>query len=729
MQKPSHPENESARLLALTQCSILDTPPEERFDRITRLAQTLFGTEMALVSLVDADRQWFKSRQGLDASETPRDISFCGHAILGADILEVADARQDPRFVDNPLVVGPPHIRFYAGAPLKTADGHRVGTLCIIDSKPRQLTSRERNLLTDLAGCVEEELRRIDLVQQGKILEQANRMGELITRAQSEFIGSIDWRKSFITLLDEILALTGSEYGFISEVLRTASGDPYLKTYAITNIAWNAATRAFYEANAPTGMEFFNLKTLFGAALTNGSPVIANNPAQDPRRGGLPEGHPPLNAFLGLPVHYGQEMVAMVGLANRSGGYDQALVDFLRPLTATLGQLVDAARTRQALEQQQAHIRHLLGNLPGTVYRCANDANRTMHFISDYVHPLTGYPASDFLPEQGGTRTFASLIHPDDAPMVNDSVQNDLRNQRGFRIEYRILHADGQYRWVQELGRGVFQQDGSLLYLDGFIWDVTDRKRLEQMKDEFISTVSHELRTPLTSISAALGLLQGGALGPLQDNQRELIAIAHRNSHRLSLLINDLLDMEKLVAGKMSIQLQVQPLQPLIRDALEMNRAYGSERNIQLRLTRDIPAVNVAVDSQRLMQILSNLLSNAIKFSPAGATIDIDVTTIPHHQVRISVTDRGPGIPAAFRERIFQKFAQADSSDTRQKGGTGLGLAISRELAERMQGGIGFESEEGHGSCFYLDLPLSSPGQVLQHDDQNAHSTQQAKSA
>lgn len=708
MQKPSHPENESARLLALTQCSILDTPPEERFDRITRLAQTLFGTEMALVSLVDADRQWFKSRQGLDASETPRDISFCGHAILGADILEVVDARQDPRFVDNPLVVGPPHIRFYAGAPLKTADGHRVGTLCIIDSKPRQLTSRERHLLTDLAGCVEEELRRIDLVQQGKILEQANRMGELITRAQSEFIGSIDWRQSFKTLLDEILALTGSEYGFIGEILRTASGDPYLKTYAITNIAWNAATRAFYEANAPTGMEFFNLKTLFGAALTNGSPVIANNPAQDPRRGGLPEGHPPLNAFLGLPVHYGQEMVAMVGLANRSGGYDQALVDFLRPLTATLGQLVDAARTRQALEQQQAHIRHLLGNLPGTVYRCANDVHWTMHFMSDYVRTLTGYPASDFLPAQGGTRTFASLIHPDDAPMVNDSVQNDLRNQRGFRIEYRIQHADGQYRWVQELGRGVFQQDGSLLYLDGFIWDVTDRKRLEQMKDEFISTVSHELRTPLTSISAALGLLQGGALGPLQDNQRELITIAHRNSHRLSLLINDLLDMEKLAAGKIPFNIQPQSLLPLVQEALEANRTYGYERKVSLTLKPDSPNVSVAVDSQRLMQVMSNLLSNAIKFSPENGLVEIGIS-LADNSARVSVVDHGPGIPAAFQDRIFQKFAQADASDSRRQGGTGLGLAITRELVERMGGQIGFLSQEGSGTTFFVDLPMATP--------------------
>ena len=158
MIKPPTPSNESQRLQTLRDLNLLDTDPEERFDRVTRLAKQVFSTSIALVSLVDADRQWFKSRQGLDAEETPRDISFCGHAILDDKIMVVNDAEQDQRFCDNPLVCGNPNIRFYAGYPLAAPDGSRIGTLCIIDDKPRDVSNEQLQLLRELGRMVEEEL-------------------------------------------------------------------------------------------------------------------------------------------------------------------------------------------------------------------------------------------------------------------------------------------------------------------------------------------------------------------------------------------------------------------------------------------------------------------------------------------------------------------------------------------------------------------------------------------
>jgi PAS domain S-box-containing protein len=166
MQAPLRPENESARLTALYERSLLDTLPEERFDRLTRLARHMFGVQIVLVSLIDADRQWFKSRQGPDVCETGRDISFCGHAILDEGIFHIPDARLDLRFADNPLVTGAPFIRFYAGAPLTTTDGFRIGTLCLIDASPRQLTAPELLALRDLADCVQGEINRYSLEQQ-----------------------------------------------------------------------------------------------------------------------------------------------------------------------------------------------------------------------------------------------------------------------------------------------------------------------------------------------------------------------------------------------------------------------------------------------------------------------------------------------------------------------------------------------------------------------------------
>jgi diguanylate cyclase (GGDEF)-like protein len=177
VRKPDVPQDETQRLRALHGLSILDTPPEERFDRFTRLARRLFGVPIALVSLVDSERQWFKSRQGLEATETPREISFCGHAILGTRALVVPDALEDERFADNPLVTGAPHIRFYAGHPIAAPDGHKLGTVCLIDREPRDLASDELELLRDLARMVEDEIAALALATVDELTGLSNRRG------------------------------------------------------------------------------------------------------------------------------------------------------------------------------------------------------------------------------------------------------------------------------------------------------------------------------------------------------------------------------------------------------------------------------------------------------------------------------------------------------------------------------------------------------------------------
>ena len=197
---------------------------------------------------------------------------------------------------------------------------------------------------------------------------------EAIARAQALFIHSDDNHTVFDGLLADLLNLAESEYGFIGEVLSTDEGQPYLKTHAITNIAWNVETRKFYAENAPDGLEFFNLKSLFGSVMTSKQPVIANTPASDPRSGGLPEGHPPLNAFLGVPIFMGDEMLAMVGISNRQGGYQQSLIDFLQPLLTTIGQLIQAKRNQYIRLQAEQDLRQrekLLTRLSRQVVRPA----------------------------------------------------------------------------------------------------------------------------------------------------------------------------------------------------------------------------------------------------------------------------------------------------------------------------------------------------------------------
>ena len=238
----------------------------------------------------------------------------------------------------------------------------------------------------------------------------------------------------------------------------------------------------------------------------------------------------------------------------------------------------------------------------------------------------------------------------------------------------------------------------------GIIRDITERKRIERTKNEFISIVSHELRTPLTSIVGSLGLIRGGVLGKLPKQAKEMIDIAHKNTDRLVRLINDMLDIEKIEAGK--IELRIEPLEliPLIEQAIKENRAYGKEFGVEFAIEHAVPGVKVYADGDRLIQVVTNLLSNAAKFSPRGDTVELSV--LRHDgAIRVAVSDHGPGISEEFRDRIFQKFAQADSSDAREKGGTGLGLSICKAIVEKLGGRIGFDTETGAGTTFYFDLP------------------------
>lgn len=238
----------------------------------------------------------------------------------------------------------------------------------------------------------------------------------------------------------------------------------------------------------------------------------------------------------------------------------------------------------------------------------------------------------------------------------------------------------------------------------GMTKDISDRRKIERLKSEFISTVSHELRTPLTSIRGSLGLVLGGITGELAPQSRELLNVANNNAERLSRLINDILDIEKIESGKLEFKLQPQFLATLLQQAVDGTRDYAHPYNVTLDLVNHAPEARVNVDADRFIQVMVNLLSNAAKFSPR----DHSVTVAAEHRgdrVRVSVADHGKGIPAEFQSHIFEKFAQADSSDTRAKSGTGLGLSITKAIVERMGGTIGFVTQEEFGTTFYVDLP------------------------
>jgi PAS domain S-box-containing protein len=235
------------------------------------------------------------------------------------------------------------------------------------------------------------------------------------------------------------------------------------------------------------------------------------------------------------------------------------------------------------------------------------------------------------------------------------------------------------------------------------IVDLSQRREIDRLRSDFVSTVSHELRTPLTSISGSLGLLQSGAMGSLSDKAAGMVRIAYKNSERLARIINDILDIGKLEAGQLTLNLVSIQLSDLLQQSLEINSAYAEKYQVRFLMNGGPSDDRVMADPDRLMQVVTNLLSNAAKFSPPGA--DVIVRILPGvTTVRVEVEDSGPGIPEAFRGHIFEKFAQADASPTRRFEGTGLGLSIARKLVEAMGGSIGFTTMVGRGTVFHLEL-------------------------
>jgi signal transduction histidine kinase len=232
----------------------------------------------------------------------------------------------------------------------------------------------------------------------------------------------------------------------------------------------------------------------------------------------------------------------------------------------------------------------------------------------------------------------------------------------------------------------------------------TERKRLERLKDEFVSTVSHELRTPLTSISGSLGLLMGNAAGSLPKPMGRLLAIAHTNSQRLVRLVDDILDIEKMQAGRMVFNFSRVEVWPLVAQAIEANRGFAEGYGVQVRLEVARVGADVRADPDRLLQVVTNLLSNAIKFSPADNEVVVAIEK-GTDMVRLTVRDHGPGIPADFKPLIFEKFAQADAGAARQKGGSGLGLSIVKQIVDRLSGEVGFADAPSGGTIFHVQLP------------------------
>lgn len=386
---------------------------------------------------------------------------------------------------------------------------------------------------------------------------------------------------------------------------------------------------------------------------------------------------------------------------------DPLMIEATRPIFTRLATACRASMDHEQVEHLQTlaargeqRLRTVLETVGEVIFQAHSSGKLT--FLNKEWSRLSGEDI-----EQSLGHPLIDFIYPEDTAHVLNAFDKALERNETFTVEARLQTAQPITRHVTiRLRRGFSDTDG--ISVSGTMLDITEQRNAERIKREFTATVSHELRTPLTSIDGAISLLKVGAAGQLPETAHKLISIADRNTKRLRILIDDLLDMEKLLAGKLSFSLRNSELASLLQQALNEHKTFADSHGVQVRLKVCDQTLRVYTDPDRFQQVMSNLLSNAVKFSPEGGEVVVTAHRVDQ-AVRVTVCDQGPGIDPAFRSHIFEKFAQADSTDTRQRGGTGLGLAITRELVEQMQGRIGFDSTLGKGAAFWFELPVQAP--------------------
>jgi signal transduction histidine kinase/ActR/RegA family two-component response regulator len=484
------PANEADRLAALDQSKLLDTASEAVFDDITRWAAQLCHVPIAFISLIDADRQWFKSKVGLTLTEIARDVSFCAHAILQPDeLFIVPDTLADERFAANPLVIADPPIRFYAGLPLVIDGGYALGTLCVLDYIPRQLTAEQITALQALCRAVITEI-------------QLRRNVEILSQALSERDQA---RAALQKTKDE------------EKTLQQAEGS--------------------------------------------------------------------------LPDSLQQLKIA----------YDQAII-YARELAA---EVAERQQVELALQQERA-----------------------------------------LLAQRVAERT----------------------------AELSAANAELAYA--------------------------------ARAKDEFLASMSHELRTPLNAILGLTEALQEQTRGPLNEPQLKSLRTIEASGRHLLALINDILDLSKIEAGKLELQLDPVSIEAICQASLQFIKEAAAKKKIGVSFTLDNTQATMQADARRLKQILVNLLTNAVKFTPEGGQVELTVKGEAEREViHFIVKDTGIGIASEDLARLFKPFAQVDSSLSKQHEGTGLGLALVIRLTELHGGSVAVESEPGRGSRFIVSLP------------------------
>ena len=681
---PALPNDESKRLAALSRYDIVDTQPEPGYDRITRTAQSLFGVPICLISFINRDRMFLKSSIGVDFMETPREQSFCAHGLLQDELLIVPDAAKDERFADNPLVTGQPGIRFYAGAPLITKEGFKLGSLCVIDTEVRDEPSPEQlRILQDLAD------------QAVGLLESGQEQKELLTLRGAQK----RWRKMEQTA--ELALDAGRmgiwEWDYASEQMRWSK-----RMFMLMGIAAQDVV--------PSTEEWMQL-----VHVEDRSRIFRQ--VQQSRLSVAPF---TLRFRLANAVDGATRSITLMGSYEVTGSYEVGQTGDVLGALGIAWDSTEVDNKQRAVAESEELFRGLNAACPIGIFRTDLEGRYT------YLNPRLVDLWKSLDVEMTTGLGWTKRIHPDDLQRVISAWGG--ASAEGAVVEdceYRLLMPDASVRWIQARCTLLYDKNGQPVGTVGTIEDITERKKtLEELrkakelaevaslsKDVFLNNVSHELRTPLNGVLGMADLLLDTEL---EGEQREMAQIVSDCGKSLLGVVSDILDLSRVHACKLPVHEVPFDCAVLLAEVVSLVKSEADRKAIALQVDQSEASVTKFVgDTERIRQILLAYLTNALKFTDVGSVmVKMATSAVTEdssgfaHELLVMVKDTGPGISCEDQAKLFEPFSQVDDSSTRRHGGIGLGLAIAKRLAELMGGSVGVESTPGQGSTFWLRLRL-----------------------
>ncbi|MFD2286716.1 PAS domain S-box protein [Pedobacter petrophilus] len=664
--------NKTERQNALESYNILDTLSEREFDDLTELSSVICGTPIALVSLVDRNRQWFKSRKGLDASETHRDHSFCAHAIENPlEMMEIEDAKKDVRFINNPLVTGQPHITFYAGVPLVNEDGFAIGSLCVIDSVTRKLTETQRSALKILATQVMDKMelrRKISLLEKAKKLNAA-----LLERS----------------------------------VLGESRSNMLIQQAPIAIILFKGENFNIEAVNPPM------LKLLGQKADILNQPLLSVIPELE-GQGAYALLHKVFQT--GETIHGNEQMVNLIHDGTETSGYYNFTYCPLienGQITGVIDMAIDVT------EQVKARItvEEVSNDLRASYIKLEQSEQKQSSAIEQAklgTYTIDGFSgkmnASERLKEIFGYRndeemTYESVIgqvSADYRAQVLQAAQNVIKEGLVFDMEYTIIKRnDGMLRWVKSTGKHYKTEADSYGHFSGTILDITEEKEDDIRKDDFIGMVSHEMKTPLTSLKGFVQLLQLKAKKTDDSLIKSILDKADKQITKMTRMINGFLNVSRLESGKIHIEKEHFNIKDLIKE-IEDDTIFNADGHTIIFDPVETAWVNA--DKDKIGQVINNFISNALKYSPMGTEVRVSCISDKRGSV-VSVRDAGMGIEESDIAHLFERYYRVEKHNTKSIAGFGIGLYLCAEIMKRHNGKIWVESEIKNGSVFHFSLP------------------------